>query len=74
MADPQPWRLNSGDANGLSNRKPWLKINEQVASVIKAHKAAFHIVNGDLTEFGQQKTMTIIKVFIKTLALLFMRG
>ncbi len=48
----QPWRLNSGDANGLSNRKPWLKINEQVASVIKAHKAAFHIVNGDLTEFG----------------------
>ncbi|EJF75991.1 metallophosphoesterase [Bartonella alsatica] len=55
MADPQPWRLNSGDANSLSNREPWLKINERVASVIKAHKAAFHIVNGDLTEFGQQK-------------------
>ncbi|WP_375620485.1 MULTISPECIES: metallophosphoesterase [unclassified Bartonella] len=55
MADPQPWRLNSGDANGISNREPWLKINEQVADVIKAHKAAFHIVNGDLTEFGQQK-------------------
>ncbi|ETS11910.1 metallophosphoesterase [Bartonella quintana] len=55
MADPQPWRLNSGDPNGISNREPWLKINEQVASVIKAQKAAFHIVNGDLTEFGQQR-------------------
>lgn len=74
MADPQPWRLNSGDPNGLSNREPWLKINEQVANVIKAQKATFHIVNGDLTEFGQQKTMMIIKLFIKTLGLLSMRG
>ncbi|OLL54188.1 metallophosphoesterase [Bartonella henselae] len=67
MADPQPWRLNSGDANGLSNRKPWLKINEQVASVIKAHKAAFHIVNGDLTEFGQQKNYDDYKSVYKNL-------
>ncbi|EJF74356.1 hypothetical protein ME7_01494 [Bartonella birtlesii LL-WM9] len=47
--------MNSGDANGLSNREPWLKINEQVTNVIKAQNVAFHIVNGDLTEFGQQK-------------------
>ncbi|EJF78829.1 cyclic 3',5'-adenosine monophosphate phosphodiesterase [Candidatus Bartonella washoeensis] len=67
MADPQPWRLNSGDANGMSNREPWLKINEQVASVIKAHKAAFHIVNGDLTEFGQQKNYDDYKNVYKTL-------
>ncbi|WP_336294562.1 metallophosphoesterase [Bartonella sp. CB169] len=55
MADPQPWRLNSGDPNGISNREPWLKINEQVARAIKGHKVAFHIVNGDLTEFGQKR-------------------
>ncbi|WP_375607504.1 MULTISPECIES: metallophosphoesterase [unclassified Bartonella] len=67
MADPQPWRLNSGDANGVSNREPWLKINEQVAGVIKAHKAAFHIVNGDLTEFGQQKNYDDYKNVYKTL-------
>ncbi|WP_375627262.1 MULTISPECIES: metallophosphoesterase [unclassified Bartonella] len=67
MADPQPWRLNSGDANGISNREPWLKINEQVAGVIKAHKAAFHIVNGDLTEFGQQKNYDDYKNVYKTL-------
>lgn len=67
MADPQPWRLNSGDANGLSNREPWLKINEQVASVIKAQKAAFYIVNGDLTEFGQQKNYDDYKNVYKKL-------
>lgn len=67
MADPQPWRLNSGDANGLSNREPWLKINEQVARVIKAHKADFHIVNGDLTEFGQQKNYDDYKNIYKNL-------
>ncbi|QEE09669.1 metallophosphatase [Bartonella kosoyi] len=67
MADPQPWRLNSGDANGLSNREPWFKINEQVANVIKAHKAAFHIVNGDLTEFGQQKNYDDYKNLYKNL-------
>ncbi|WP_208441245.1 metallophosphoesterase [Bartonella raoultii] len=67
MADPQPWRLNSGDANGLSHREPWLKINEQVASVLKAHKATFHIVNGDLTEFGQQKNYDDYKNLYKNL-------
>ncbi|WP_273760451.1 metallophosphoesterase [Bartonella sp. ML70XJBT.G] len=67
MADPQPWRLNSGDANGLSHREPWLKINEQVAKVIKAHKVAFHIVNGDLTEFGQQKNYDDYKNVYKNL-------
>ncbi|GAA5110683.1 metallophosphoesterase [Bartonella jaculi] len=67
MADPQPWRLNSGDANGSSNREPWLKINEQVADVIKVHKAAFHIVNGDLTEFGQQKNYDDYKSVYKNL-------
>lgn len=67
MADPQPWRLNSGDPNGLSNREPWLKINEKVASVIKAQKAAFHIVNGDLTEFGQQKNYDDYKNVYKNL-------
>ncbi|EJF92404.1 hypothetical protein ME9_01612 [Bartonella taylorii 8TBB] len=66
MADPQPWRLNSGDPNGVSNREPWLKINEQVARVIKAQKAAFHIVNGDLTEFGQQKNYNDYKNVYKS--------
>ncbi|MBX4335202.1 metallophosphoesterase [Bartonella raoultii] len=67
MADPQPWRLNAGDANGLSNREPWLKINEQVASVLKGHKAFFHIVNGDLTESGQQKNYDDYKSIYKSL-------
>ncbi len=69
MADLQPWRLNSGDASGLSNREPWFKINEQVAIVIKAHKVAFHIVNGDLTEFDQQKNYDDYKILV----FLFMR-
>ncbi|MCZ2204447.1 metallophosphoesterase family protein [Bartonella sp. A05] len=55
MADPQPWRLNSGDSNAESNRIPWIAINKQVAHTIKSHKAVFYIVNGDLTESGQQK-------------------
>ncbi|EJF97953.1 hypothetical protein MEI_01048 [Bartonella vinsonii subsp. arupensis Pm136co] len=67
MADPQPWRLNSGDPNGISNREPWLKINEQVANVIKAQKVAFHIVNGDLTEFGQQQNYDDYKTVYKNL-------
>ncbi|WP_156851106.1 metallophosphoesterase family protein [Bartonella refiksaydamii] len=66
MADPQPWRLNSGDPNGVSNREPWLKINEQVAGAIKAQKAAFYIVNGDLTEFGQQKNYDDYKNIYKS--------
>ncbi|MCZ2328976.1 metallophosphoesterase [Bartonella sp. F02] len=55
MADPQAWRLNSGDPNGETNRNPWIQINRKVARTIKSHKAAFHIINGDLTEFGQLK-------------------
>lgn len=55
MADPQAWRLNSGDPNAESNRNPWIAINQQVAHTIKSHKAVFHVVNGDLTESGRQK-------------------
>ncbi|WP_345097308.1 metallophosphoesterase [Bartonella acomydis] len=55
-ADPQAWRLNSGDPNAYSNRKPWLKANRNVASAIESHAAAFSIINGDLTEFGRLQT------------------
>ncbi|WP_273721046.1 metallophosphoesterase [Bartonella sp. ML71XJBT] len=55
-ADPQPWRLDSGDPNANSNREPWLKTNRQVATALKSHAASFYIVNGDLTEFGRPQT------------------
>ncbi|MBX4335257.1 metallophosphoesterase [Bartonella raoultii] len=55
-ADPQAWRLVSGDPNAYSNRKPWLKTNRKVASALESHAAAFYIVNGDLTEFGRLQT------------------
>ncbi|WP_019219604.1 metallophosphoesterase [Bartonella florencae] len=55
-ADPQPWRLNSGNPNAYSNREPWLKTNRKVAAALKSHIVAFYIVNGDLTEFGRPQT------------------
>ncbi|UNE53815.1 metallophosphoesterase [Bartonella machadoae] len=55
-ADPQPWRLKSGDANAKSNREPWLQTNKKVANAIESHAATFHIINGDLTEFGRPQT------------------
>ncbi|MCZ2158657.1 metallophosphoesterase [Bartonella sp. 220] len=55
-ADPQPWRLRSGDPNGWSNREPWLKVNKKVAKAIESHAATFYIINGDLTEFGRPQT------------------
>ncbi|MBB5074352.1 cytolysin (calcineurin-like family phosphatase) [Bartonella callosciuri] len=56
MADPQAWRLLTGNPNSESNRVLWIQKNREVAKAIKSHKAAFLIVNGDLTEFGRQKT------------------
>ncbi|HGJ5878946.1 MAG TPA: metallophosphoesterase [Arsenophonus nasoniae] len=56
MADPQPWRLNTGDPNSETNRQPWLNVNKKVSESILSHKANFHIVNGDLTEYGRAKT------------------
>ncbi|UTO28099.1 metallophosphoesterase [Bartonella harrusi] len=55
-ADPQPWRLKSGDPNAKSNREPWLKVNKKVANAIESHAPAFSIINGDLTEFGRPQT------------------
>ncbi len=55
-ADPQPWRLDTGDPNANSNREPWIKVNKKVANAIESHAAAFYIINGDLTEFGRPKT------------------
>ncbi|MGF7158207.1 metallophosphoesterase [Bartonella heixiaziensis] len=56
MADPQPWRLDYGDPNSEANRALWISKNEKIAKAIKSQKAAFHIVNGDLTDFGRKKT------------------
>ncbi|EJF79835.1 metallophosphoesterase [Bartonella doshiae] len=56
MADPQPWRLDYGDPNSEANRAHWISKNEKIAKAIKSQKATFHIVNGDLTEFGRKKT------------------
>ncbi len=56
MADLQAWRLNTGNPNASDNREPWLKTNKTVANAIKSHKATFHIVNGDLTEFCRPTT------------------
>ncbi|ENN94306.1 metallophosphoesterase [Bartonella vinsonii] len=55
-ADPQAWRLESGDPNANSNREPWLKANRKVANALESHAATFYIVNGDLTEFGRSQT------------------
>ncbi|WP_345117469.1 metallophosphoesterase [Bartonella jaculi] len=55
-ADPQPWRLESGDPNAESNREPWIKANKKVANAIETHAAAFYIINGDLTEYGRPQT------------------
>lgn len=55
-ADPQPWRLDTGDPNANSNRQPWIKENKKVAHAIESHAASFYIINGDLTEFGRPQT------------------
>ncbi|WP_208436217.1 metallophosphoesterase [Bartonella phoceensis] len=55
-ADPQPWRLDTGDPNANSNRAPWIKENKKVARAIESHAASFYIINGDLTEFGRPQT------------------
>ncbi|EJF74125.1 metallophosphoesterase [Bartonella alsatica] len=56
MADPQAWCLDYGDPNSEENRALWISKNEKIAKAIKSQKATFHIVNGDLTEFGRKKT------------------
>ncbi|EJF79082.1 hypothetical protein MCO_00519 [Bartonella sp. DB5-6] len=56
MADPQAWYLGYGGPNSKAKRARWISKNEKIAKAIKSHKAAFHIVNGDLTEFGRKKT------------------
>ncbi|AGF74906.1 hypothetical protein BAnh1_10370 [Bartonella australis AUST/NH1] len=56
MADPQPWRTDSGDPNSEANRASWKETNKKVAQAIQSQQATFHIVNGDLTEFGRKKT------------------
>ena len=56
-ADPQPWRLNSGDPNSKKNRDPWLEVNKKTSQAMRSHGGVyFYIVNGDLTEFGRSKT------------------
>ncbi|WP_371923228.1 metallophosphoesterase [Bartonella sp. B1099] len=55
-ADPQPWRLTTGDPNSTKNRDPWIRENKKVAQALKSHKADFIIVNGDLTEYGRKET------------------
>ncbi len=55
-ADPQPWRLDTGDPNANSNRQPWIEENKKVARAIESHAASFYIINGDLTEFGRPQT------------------
>ncbi|MET3590357.1 cytolysin (calcineurin-like family phosphatase) [Bartonella silvatica] len=56
MSDPQAWRLESGDPNNKTNTVLWLKKNRKAAKAIKSQKPTFHIVNGDLTEFGRRET------------------
>lgn len=56
-ADPQPWRLHTGDPNSKQNRGPWLDVNNKTSQAIKSHNGVyFYIVNGDLTEFGRSGT------------------
>lgn len=57
-ADPQAWRLETGDPNSISNREAWIRYNEQVYKSISGHKADFMIINGDLTEYGRTITYT----------------
>lgn len=57
MADPQPWRLGSGgDPNSEDeNGSKWRTINQNTSHSILTHdNVKFHIVNGDLSEFGRQ--------------------
>ena len=57
MSDPKPWRLEGGgDPNAETSSRAWWDYNKKVAKRIFDHKADFHIVNGDLTEFGRQVT------------------
>lgn len=56
-ADPQPWRLDSGDPNSKKNREPWLEVNKKTSQAMRSHGGVyFYIVNGDLTEFGRATT------------------
>lgn len=57
MADPQPWRLNAGgDPNDNDqNGRQWRSINRNTLKSILTHKdVKFHIVNGDLSEYGRE--------------------
>ncbi|MET3590355.1 hypothetical protein ABID23_001461 [Bartonella silvatica] len=67
-ADPQPWRLESGDPNGRANRFPWIQTNQKVAKAIESHAAAFYIINGDLTEFGRPQTYQDYENVYKSIA------
>ena len=59
MSDPQAWRLQNG-LNPNKDRKEWEEVNQKVSDSINIlndlHKLKFGIVNGDITEFGRQKT------------------
>ncbi|EJF79834.1 metallophosphoesterase [Bartonella doshiae] len=67
-ADPQAWRLETGDPNANSNRDPWIKENKKVANAIESHAAAFYIINGDLTEYGRPQTYQDYANVYKTIA------
>jgi hypothetical protein len=55
-ADPQPWRLDSGDPNSSSNRGPWKAATEPTYQSMRPLGATFAIINGDMTEYGRNDT------------------
>jgi len=60
MSDPQAWRLITGDPNSTNNKEPWEALNTKVVTSLnilsEESPISFSIINGDLTEFGREKT------------------
>lgn len=80
MADPQPWRINSlnADPNGDRRvRQIWLENNTRIAQAINTNHrdVAFGIINGDMTEFGRkQQRKDFYDIYYNTLNFPFYIG
>ena len=55
-ADPQAWRLDSGDPNSSQNEDPWKGIAGQTYQSMRSLGAKFAIIDGDMTEYGRSET------------------
>ncbi|WP_429180359.1 metallophosphoesterase [Aeromonas salmonicida] len=72
MSDPQAWRLDSQENDPNKDQKQWedvnLKVSTSIKSLERTKNFAFGVVNGDITEFGRQKTrVSFDEIYTSTL-------